>query len=485
MKGVFIFMNNLKRFLAGLLSITAMMTAAVSCSDKSDGSSSENNEHYKSEDEFAVSVDENEIKGENDADISGQTIYWLADYDLNPTNNNDRSVALSLFEDVYGGKVEYIHADSNEKLSTLASRILSGDPVDMMPYEWDAVPNGVTKDQYQPLDPYYDILEMDTDLWDDMTDIIDMFEFKDAHYVIPYQISDPLLITYSRKMMQAEGLDDPYELYEDGEWDWNAMMNMMNTFVSNSPEGTTRYGICGWFGQAVIQSTGHTVVSYEDGVFKNNINDPEIESAELLMEEMATKNLYNGEWQANFPNDQSTLFYGMANWALGASNAKNEDADLMIVPFPKSPDADENYLCCNFAAKMLIKNSDKGEAVATYIKCERLASTQEDYKEIAKEKALVVEKTAAGVTKSYVTEEQYDALQSYLDPENVTPVFDFGYGMGERMYGSGEYTYETRGVMNNLEQALLEGNSAVDSWAALRDAWTGVITEEVEKFNSK
>lgn len=477
-------MKNLKRFLAGLISITAMMTAAVSCSGK-ESSSSENNEHYKSEDEFAVSVDENEIKGENDVDISGQTIYWLADYDLNPTNNNDRSVALSLFEDVYGGKIEYIQTDSNEKLSTLAQRLLSGDPVDMIPYEWDAIPNGVSKNQYQPLDPYYDILEMDTDLWDDMTDVIDMFEYKDSHYVIPYVLSDPLLITYSRKMMEAEGLDDPRELWEDGEWDWDAMMDMMSQFVSNAPEGTTRYGINGWFGQAVIQSTGHTVVTYENGVFANNIDDPEIEKAELLLEEMATKNLYRPDWVGYFPDDQSTLFFGMANWALGASNAKNEDMDLMIVPFPKSPNADENYLCCNFAAKMLVDKSDKGEAVATYIKCERLAATNEDYKEAAKQKALVVEQTASGVTKSFVTEEQYDALQEYLDPDNVTPVFDFGYGMGERMYGSGEYTYETRGVMDNLEQALLEGNTAVDSWASLRDAWTGVIDEEVNKFNNK
>lgn len=476
-------MKNLKRFLAGLLSITAMMTAAVSCSDKN-SSSSENNDRYKSEDDFGISADEGDVKGDNDADISGQAIYWLADYDINPTNNNDRSVALSLFEDVYGGKVQYIQADSNEKFSTLAQRIIAGDPVDMFPYEWDAVPNGVYKEQYQALDPYFDILEMDTELWDDMTDIVDMFEYKDAHYVVPYTISDPLLITYSRTMMQAEGFDDPYELYEKGKWDWDAMMDMMNSFVSNAPSGSTRYGINGWFGQAVIQSTGKTVVSYEDGVFKNNINDPEIEKAELLMEEMATKKLFRPDWVGYFPDDQSTLFFGMANWALGGSNAKNEDADLMIVPFPKSPDADENYLCCNFGAKMLIKNSDKGEAVATYIKCERLAAANEDYKEVAKQKALVVETTASGVKKSYVTEEQYDALQSYLDPNNTTPVFDFGYGMGERMYGDGEYTYETRGVMNNLEQALLEGNSAVDSWASLRDAWTGVITEEVQKFNN-
>jgi multiple sugar transport system substrate-binding protein len=57
--------------------------------------------------------------------------------------------------------------------------------------------------------------------------------------------------------------------------------------------------------------------------------------------------------------------------------------------------------------------------------------------------------------------------------------------MGERMYGDGEYTYETRGVMNNLTQALLEGETAVDSWATLRDSWTGVIDEEVKRFNGQ
>lgn len=477
------FMNKLKKYLAVLLSVTAVMSCAVSCSDKNK-SSSENNAHYKSEDEFAVSAGD-EIKGENDVDISGQTIYWLCDYDLNPTNNNDRSVALSLFEDVYGGKIEWIQTDSNSKFETLAQRLQADQPVDMFPYEWDAVPNGVVKNQYQPLDDYYDILEMDSDLWTGMEDVIDMFEYKDAHYVIPYCLSDPLCITYSRKLMQTEGLDDPYELYKKGKWDWDAMMDMMNTFVSNAPEKTTRYGINGWFGQAAIQSTGHTVVNYENGVFSNNINDPEIEKAELLLQEMADKNLYNPEWLGYYPDDMNTLFLGMADWQLGSSNAKNEDADLMIVPFPKAPGADEYYLCCNFGARMLVSGSDKGEAVATYIKCERLAATNEDYKKIARDKALVVEKTASGITKSFVTEEQYDAIQSYLDPENITPMFDFGYGMGDEMYGSGEYTYETRGVMDNLEKALLEGGEQVDSWATLRDAWTGVVTEKVNEFNAK
>ncbi len=472
-------MKKLTRALAGIIALSALMSATLSCSSKKDDSSSES--HV---DQYSVT----DYEGLPEADAKEDKpmdIVWLSYYDLNPEGKADRSVALSLFEDRYGGSIKSIVVNPEEKFTILSTKIAAGDQVDMFPYEWDAVPNGVMKNQYAPLDPYYDSLGMNEDgLWDDMKDVIDMFEYNGGHYVIPYSISDPLLITYSRKLMQQEGLDDPYELYLDGEWDWDAFMDMMEQFVENAPSGTQRYGINGWFGQAVIQSTGHTVINYDGEKFSNNINDPELEKAELLLQEISRKQLYLPGWIGYFPNDQSTLFFAMADWALGTSNAKNEGADLMVVPFPKEPGAKDYYLCCNYGARMLVNHSDRGDAVATYIMCERYAATEQKYRDAAKQKALIVEKTGSGLTKSFVTEEQYDAIQSYLDPSNIVPMFDFGYGMGERMYRDGDYTYETRGVMNNLENALLEGTEGVDSWATLRDAWTGVITEEVNSFNN-
>ncbi|MDE7226091.1 MAG: hypothetical protein K2N49_04445, partial [Ruminococcus sp.] len=106
---------------------------------------------------------------------------------------------------------------------------------------------------------------------------------------------------------------------------------------------------------------------------------------------------------------------------------------------------------------------------------------QEDYKELAKKKALSVKKSDSG--RPFVTEEQYDAIQSYIESENISPVFDFGYGMGESMYGDGNYTYDTRGVMNNLSEAILNGNA--DSWKSLRERWTKTIDEAVKKFNKE
>ena len=104
---------------------------------------------------------------------------------------------------------------------------------------------------------------------------------------------------------------------------------------------------------AIVQSTGETFVKYDGSKFSNNISNPAIEEAEGVMEEIMSLGLYDPTWYGYLPDDGSTLFFGMADWALGASNVKAdpnpdyeddgfvEENDLMIVPFPKQPGSDE------------------------------------------------------------------------------------------------------------------------------------------------
>lgn len=419
------------------------------------------------------------IEEDEPVDISGQTITWLADYDLNQMGS--RSVAIALFEDVYGAKVNFVPVSAENKYEKLSEMLAGGEEVDMFPYDETVFPKGVRKDWFQPLDDYAGIMELDSSLWEDMTDVIDMFEYNGQHYVVPYNISNPVVITYSRKLMEDEGLDDPYELYKKGKWNWDTMMSLMRKFVDHHT-GITKYGINGYFGQALFKSTGSNIVNYSDGKFSSNINDKELEKAGKFMENLAKMNLVDNSYVGHFPKDNSTLFFAMGSWALGESNALNPDGDLMVVPFPKSPDADKNYISCDFNARMLVKNSTKGEAVATYIKCERIASTQEEYKSARKEQALTEKKYANGTVLYSVTEEQYDALQSYIS--DGVPVFDFAYGMGDSMNGEGDYNYATRGVVNrleNLEYSIYSGT--VESWAKFCEDCKENIDNAVKEFN--
>ena len=162
---------------------------------------------------------------------------------------------------------------------------------------------------------------------------------------------------------------------------------------------------------------------------------------------------------------------------------KNAKKDIMIVPFPKNPDAEEHYISCDYNARMLVKWSANPEAVAAYIKCERIAAMEEAYKELEKSALSVKEKDAYDKWKPFVTEEQFDAVQSYLDDAKKAPVFDFAYGMGAEMYGGGDFTYETRGVMNNLTESFLYGENAVEDWDKMRDDMTKKVERAVKSFS--
>ena len=132
---------------------------------------------------------------------------------------------------------------------------------------------------------------------------------------------------------------------------------------------------------------------------------------------------------------------------------------------------------------MLAANSQHGEAVAAYINCERIARTTEEYLAIVKEKSIAENITATGVLAGVIKENQYDALQTYLNPTVLKPVIDLGYGMGNAMYDTDTYNYETRGIMNNLNDGLLNYKNTAKDWATMKEKLSRTADIEIEKYN--
>lgn len=460
---------NIKRLTAMLAAITMLTAVFTACSGGSDKSSSEKSSS-QAEKATAAST-------EPEINTAARSIKWFGSYDINPVGGDDRSVALTLFEDYYGGTVEWIPTTNDTKYDDLSKLILGGEKVDMCMYDEETAVKGIFEKLYQPLDSYIDL---DDELWAGMKSVADKMTYKGEHYIVPYSIEDPICLIYSRKIMKENKLTDPYELYKQGKWDWDMFMKMIEKFVTN----TDGRGCTGWLGQALVQSTGKTLVNYDGTKFSNNLTDPDIEKAEKLLESISAGGYFNDSWQTYFPENGETLFYAMAPWALKESNAMNADKDIFIVPFPKMPGADKQYVSCSYGAKMLAAGSEKGEAVAKYIEFERMAVTDETYKGLLKELALTPELNIAGEKTGFITEEQYNVIQEVTDPSKVEPVFDFGFGMGKKMSGT-SIDYESRGAMRNLTDALITGyDGSPSSWEELRDSYTKIVDEEIAKGNS-
>ena len=463
-------MKKLVRALAGVLAMS-LLTAAVGCSkDNTD------NDSQSAETETAP-VSENEQPGdENASSADPDAIYWLADHDLNPAAGSERSTALSLFEEQYHGKVIWIPCTADNCYDVLAQRLYSGDPVDMVPFKNNAMPDGVSRELFDPLDDYMDLTDS---VWDGMRDAIDMFVYDGKHYIIPYSVSDPTVLIYSRKLCKENGLEDPYSLWQQGSWNWDKWMGMMEQFRSADAE---HYGIAGWFEQALLHSTGNSVVAFNGTEFINNIEADGLASAEELLSDIAAKGLYDKTWYNYYPTDGNVLFYAMGDWALAQSNAKNPDADIMVVPFPNAPGVSEQYYAGTYDAKLLASDSKKGSLVASYILCERMAASKDEYTQAARAQALAETKNVLGESEGCQTAEQYDAIAQYK--QTAKPIYEFGIGMGGiTMYTHGMYTYETRGVMNNIQDGLLIYPDTGDTWEILRDSLSPLIDQELGEYN--
>jgi multiple sugar transport system substrate-binding protein len=459
-------LNKIKKTLAFLTAVIAA-GASVGCSSSSSSTTS-TVETVKVEDTDKVEAIPEGAETE---------ILWMGTYDLNPAEGEDKSVEMTLFNNK-GGTVKFSRVSDSEKFDKLASTIMAKKDVpDIFKYEWLAFPCQVVKDMYQPVDS---IVDFDDELWADTKSTADQFVLNDNHYVAPISFTVGTLMMYDQDVIDNEGLDDPYQLYLDGEWNWDAWYDMMDTFCSNAKSGETRYGINGWFQTQIIQQTGKTMINYDKdtNTFTSNIDDPDIERAENMLYEIGKKGLVDTDWKGTASNalkDGTTLFYCMGTWAMTGKNGPKEGDNWRVVPVPSDPNTDEKYTTSDMLAYMWVKGSEKSEAVKCWFECCRIASTDETYLENAKQKFL---------NANPLWDE--DMYQVYVDASSTdyNMVFDYGYGISSTL--SSDSANEDG---NCVTRKLYEFTNKTDdsghqyTWSELRETYSATVDSELKSIN--
>ena len=461
-------MKNYKRIAAGLLAAVSVFSlTACGGSGSGDTTTADVTTTAKTEwtgDNIEVTAEEGELS--TDVDINGKTLKWMGIYDLNPTNDSpERSAELALFEDTYGASIEYIPTTSDKRFDDLATAILGGTSPDIFVYEWLTFPYGISKGQYQPIDS---LIDWEDPMWADVKDTADKFIWKGEHYIAPlgYAFNDTQVLMYNQRLVEEEGLEDPYEMYLNGEWDWNAFEDMMKTFVENG-SGSDRYGIGGWWANAFVYTAGETMVTYDGEKFTNNLNSGNIERAQAVIEDIFKSNLVKRGWiggESAFTSND-LLFYSMGTWAYNAAANSMPDDTIQIVPFPKNPDLDEYYVSNKVSAYMWVKGSENGDVVKAWLDCNRLVNYDEKYKEITKEKFLT--------NNSGWTSEMYDIAMDFYDSDKFTQAYDYGYGLS---------TYMGDEVMSILYEGIV--NELSENWIQTRETYSSIIDEEIAAYNN-
>ena len=462
-------MKTLKRISAAMLAIGVSVTI-VGCGKNSDSSYKESIA-VPTADEIAAIPEGAE-----------KTLDWCSYYDLNPSaNSEEKYTNVSMFEDK-GGKINYISCGASaNKYNKLSELILANTPPDIFPYEQKMTfPVGVIKERYQPVDS---VVDFNTPLWSDVKDAADQFSLNGKHYVAPISFGALSIMTYDVNVIEEEGLDDPYELYQEGKWDWNTFYDIMKQYKENAKDGEERYGINGWYHAFIFQSTGQTIISKDEksGKYINNIKNPDLERAADFLYKLTKEGLDNSSWigQAKDCFEANTLFYAMGPWASTGSHSPEKGERWGVVPIPKDPNTDVQYTTLDIGAYMWVKGSTKKDAIKCWYECSKLAATADEYKEISKKKFFV--------DNPNWTEEAYQVAYEDVISDKFTRLIDPGYGISTILSDDDAATNETlEAVIPYLYSSVrkFDESGTQMTWTQLRDKYTSTIDSELKEFNA-
>lgn len=330
-------------------------------------------------------------------ELENKTIKWLAEWDINADDNSGKSTPAFLvaFQERYGGNIEWHKCTYEERYEQLAKSINADEGIDFFyAGDLDAFPRGVLRSMFVPADDYIDF---DSPLWADVSAINERLVWDGSHYVAVSRIAgDNCAVIYNRKTVMEAGLQDPYELYKNGEWTWEAFREMLEKFTD--PE-SQHYGIDGyWFEFGLINTTGTAPVGMENGRLVSHIGEPSMERVQNFIYSLYSENLiaigsedYGWNDKPSYIGEGKTLFYpcGLYQFYRKPSDWKSLfGEDVFFVPMPKDPKADEYYIPVGMEGYTFVKGGKNPDGVAKFLDCKRFVLTDSETRAIADKQML-------------------------------------------------------------------------------------------------
>lgn len=465
------------------LCMSMLMCVSVAACGSSDSSSSSHVDQIEVPSlPTADEDDENALTVSGIPEGEATELEWLSYFDLNSENGSETSTEMALFNN-FGGTVKYTRTTSMNKYEKLANRLMSNDPPDMFWYEKKMTfPVNCLQNMFQPVDP---IVNFDDPLWVGVKDTAQQFSIDGNHYVAPITFNITSLLTYDADRIEDLGADDPYELYLKDEWDWNAMEEIMQMWVSNAPADEPRYGVNGWFHSFIFQTTGETLIQFnpETGEYENNIYSANLERAANWLYNISKDGLVETTWYGSCKEafNAGILFYSMGPWAsTGTGNGPTDSDNWKNVLIPRDPNTDDYYMAIDTSAYMWVYGSKKNAAMKCWLECCRMACVDDGYVDISRQKFFVN-------TPNW-TDEMYELAYNPLQNDKITVIYDPGYGISSMLSDDDAATNDSKEAVipymySSVSKADEDGSQF--TWASLRDEYNNTINSELAIFNEK
>ena len=462
------------RAIAGILAVCSVISLSA-CSGS--GTTQESQQQTTASDTSSVDddirnpVDVSNISLEvTENDIEPAELSYLGVYDL--TVAGDIKPAYKYFQENYDCSIKAKVVGSDAIQPRLTAMIASDESPDLIDYSENVFPLMMSKSMLTPLDDYIDL---SSPQWSGLEQYINKYKWGGHNYYYPWNFTaSPYFLIYNRGLFSELNLPDPKELYDSGDWDWDALKGILQDFV-DSEEG--RNGLYGYTATSFFDSTGVPLISIdENGMLESNLVDANIERAANFMQDLKREELtitptdYINVSKEPIVEGMSA-FQAMGTWIITDYSklmTKDPSLDIFFVPFPRDPQADKYYVTMNAFGYLVPAGAKHVEQATVFINCCRLSKTDEALIETTKESIMK--------DKEY-TEEQYDFLVGFENIAEYNGVVDEPYGMDT------ESADVLRQMIDNVVFTMGDTELNAKSWTQMREENSGVINAQVEYYN--
>lgn len=226
---------------------------------------------------------------------------------------------------------------------TLATAIASGTPYDMVCTYNHRYPNIAVQGLLEPLNDYYD----EVDLYNSAKpnngglnkEFIDFYSLNGNSYLVGSAKSVyQLMMIYNKKLFRDNGLEDPWELYQSGKWNWDKFMEMAQA-VTDTKNGMafTAFGdIWNWINLNCVNIIGKDGDTFKDRTTEKDVIEVVQEYQKLYLGEnpicLREADMFNGTAFVNFVPTNSYSTY--AEEAQASTAFDRQAANLGACPVP-------------------------------------------------------------------------------------------------------------------------------------------------------
>lgn len=481
-------MKNTKKLLAGIMALT-MTAALTACGDNNGENGGDDTTTTEATTTTAKTVavnteglkeDEQDVLEDvmtqlQDVELENKTVKWMAHYDINPSAETgaSKSAGLEMFEQKYGGSIEWIPTTWNSRYDDLSTQVLGGGGVDIFPGDDTAnFPKGIINGMFQPVDDYIDV---NSAIWQNVAQGMELYKFGGQHYEMVTSVTAEAVVLYDKSTIEAQGFDDPWELYEKGEWNWDTFKEMLYEFVD--PD-SSQYGLDGyWNEKALLMSAGVPLVGLsEDGGVQSNVNNATVEKAMNFQYELNQngckfpKAEFSWNEQPQMLGEGGELFYIIGPYCI----RKNPDTwtigvdpeNIGVAPVP-SPEGSDPYQAAKVNGYALCKGAANPQGAALYAECEILGSVDERTIAISDRKSM---------DDYQWSQEIVDKVKEIDDLARQYPVVDFSAGCSSDIA-----SITTEGGDQMGMRAAFDGTD----WATMRETIADTLELLVNEVDEK